>query len=188
MSQSRGSAAKGLRPNKRYIATHDSTGKSVYTESPDQIFNAVPDVGGMARSYAIDSFPANLKDDADIKAYRAEQGVASHTERSIVVKPGANLVVVDLEPGGMSMMHRTVSIDFSICVVGEIDHELDSGEKVRLLPGDHIIQRGTMHRWSNPSKDKPARFVACTIPCVPFDIAGKPLEEVHVPNPRSSKL
>lgn len=61
--------------------------------------------------------------------------MASFTERSIVVKPGANLVVVDLEPGGMSMMHRTVSIDFSICVIGEIDHELDSGEKVRLLPG-----------------------------------------------------
>lgn len=138
MAQSTGSAAKGLPSCKRYIATHDSGGKSVYAESPEQVFNAVPNVGGMARSYAIGSFPADLKDDADLKAYRSEQGVTSHKERSIVVKPGANLVVVDLEPGGVSMMHRTVSVDFSICVIGEIDHELDSGEKVRLHPGVSI--------------------------------------------------
>lgn len=144
MSQSIGSAAKGLRPCKRYIATHDSSGKSVYAESPEQVFNAVPDVGGMARSYAIGSLPANLKDEADIKAYRSEQGVTSYRERSIVVKPGANLVVVDLEPGGVSMMHRTVSVDFSICTIGEIDHELDSGEKVRLYPGVRVTGIGLM--------------------------------------------
>lgn len=53
---------------------------------------------------------------------------------------------------------------------------------------DHIIQRGTMHRWSNPSKTKPARFVACALPCVPFDIAGEKLKEMHVPNKPASKL
>lgn len=130
-----GSAASGLRPNKRYIATHDKDGKSVYAESPEQIFNAVPNVGGMARSYAVNSVPANLTNDADVQAYKSHDGPTSHTQRNIVVEPGANLVVVDLEPGGMSTMHRTVSIDFSICCVGEIDHELDSGEKVRLYPG-----------------------------------------------------
>jgi len=45
---------------------------------------------------------------------------------------------------------------------------------------DHIVQRGTMHRWSNPSKTQPARFVAVTLPCVPFDIAGEQLKEVHI--------
>ena len=32
----------------------------------------------------------------------------------------------------------------------------------------------------NASKIEPARFVAVTLPCVPFDIAGKMLEEVHL--------
>ena len=36
-------------------------------------------------------------------------------------------------------MHRTVSIDFSICIMGGIDHELDSGEKVCLRLGDYIV-------------------------------------------------
>ncbi|KAK5124569.1 hypothetical protein LTR85_001786 [Meristemomyces frigidus] len=188
MVQKIGSAAAGLRPCKRYITTHNSDGKSVYEASPGQVFNVAPNFGGMARSYAVDPVPANLTDDSDIKAYKAADGVTSYKRGEIVLpQPGPNLVVVDLEPGGVSMMHRTVSIDFSICCVGEIDHELDGGEKVRLYPGDHIVQRGTMHRWSNPSESQSARFVACTIPCVPFSIAGESLTEVHVPNKKLQK-
>lgn len=131
-----GAAVKGLKPCKRYIATHNEKGTSIYAESPEQIFNAVPGAGGLARSFAVGSVPADLTNDADIKAYRAEEGPTSYTRREIVPpQPGANLLVIDLEPGAMSAMHRTVSIDFSICVQGEIDHELDGGEKVRLHPG-----------------------------------------------------
>jgi hypothetical protein len=102
-----GTAVKGLKPCKRYIATHDKTGKSVYAESPEQVFNAAPGVGGVARSFAVDSVPANLTDDADIKAYRAEEGPTSYTRREIVPpQPGANLLVIDLAPGALSAMHR----------------------------------------------------------------------------------
>lgn len=136
MSQLVGSAVAGLKPCKRYIVTHDESGKSIYAESPEQIFNAVPNFGGCARSFSIGSVPASLTNDEDIKAYRAASGPTSYTRPEIVVpQPGANLLVIDLEPGGISAMHRTVSIDFSICVIGEIDHELDGGEKVRLYPG-----------------------------------------------------
>ena len=136
MSYMKGAGAAGLPANKRYIATHDASGKSVYAESPEQCFNGSPGVGGVARSFSVDSVPANLTNEADIKAYRAEEGPTSYTRREIVnPEPGANLLVIDLEPGAVSAMHRTVSIDFSICVLGEIDHELDGGEKVRLNPG-----------------------------------------------------
>ena len=126
-----GFAVSGLRPCKRYITTHDVNGKSVYADSPEQVFS-----GPMARSYSINSVPAVLEDERDVKSYKAETGVTSYRTPGIVPpQPGANLVVVDLAPGAESLMHRTVSIDFSICVVGEIDHELDGGEKIRLLPG-----------------------------------------------------
>lgn len=103
----------------------------------------------MARSYSLGSFPANLTDNADIKAYKSKTGPASYTDRSIVNKDGVNLMVIDLAPGGVSGMHRTVSVDFVVCVVGEIDHELDSGEKVRLYPGvsysiDHCTGKGEL--------------------------------------------
>jgi hypothetical protein len=130
------SGVDGLKPCKRYIATHNQAGKSVYAESPDQVYNRKsPEFGGMSRSYAVNSIPAKLADDADIKAYKADSGPASYAGTNIVVTPGANLVVVDLKPGACTGMHRTVSIDFSICVIGEIEHELDSGATVRLLPG-----------------------------------------------------
>lgn len=177
-----------LPPVKRYITTHDASGKSVHVDSTPQKYLLVGDVGGMARSYSVSSVPAHLEYDADMKAYLGNDGITSWTAPSIVTPSGANLLVVDLEPGGMSRMHQTVSIDFSVCVIGEIDHELDGGQKVRLRPGDHIVQRGTMHRWINVSKTEPARFIATTISCEPFDIAGKKLEEIHILDEPEEKL
>ncbi|ETI25860.1 hypothetical protein G647_02637 [Cladophialophora carrionii CBS 160.54] len=167
---------------KRYIATHDAHGKSVYFDSPPQQYYPVPGAGGLARSYSVATVPSKLENDEDLKAYLGKEGPASWTSPNIVTPGGANLLIVDLSPGGKSFMHQTVSIDFSVCVVGEIDHELDNGEKVRLRPGDHIVQRGTMHRWHNASSTAPARLVVTTLSCLPFDIAGKQLEEIHLPN------
>lgn len=137
MSYKKGAAAEGLPENKRYIATHSSDGKSVYLDSPPQRFNDAPGVGGVARSYSLASLPATIGDASDIKAYLSEDGPTSYTGRNIVsqLPTGANLLVIDLAPGAKSAMHRTVSVDFSICVMGEIEHELDGGEKVRLRPG-----------------------------------------------------
>lgn len=126
----------GLPAIKRHIATHDAAGTSVYVASPPpQQYIRLPGTGGFARSWSVGSVPAKLEGDADMKAYLAEDGATSWTNPAIVTPNGANALVVDLEPGGVSNMHRTVSIDFSICVIGEIVHELDGGEKVLLKPG-----------------------------------------------------
>ena len=77
--------ATTLHHNKRYIATHDSTGKSVYTEQKDQTFNLIPGLGGICRSYAIPSVPVVMKDDADLKAFWSNDGPSSHTKSDIVV-------------------------------------------------------------------------------------------------------
>ncbi|KIW04202.1 uncharacterized protein PV09_04510 [Verruconis gallopava] len=179
-----------LPPNRRHIATHNAEGKSVYVSSaPPQVY--VNTGGpGLAHSYSIAAVPVKMENDADLKAYLSEGQVNSQKSTHIVVPEtpetpnGANLLVVDLPPGAVSGMHRTLSIDFSICVIGTIIHELDSGEKVVLKPGDHIVQRGTMHKWHNASDTEPARFVAVTLPAVPFPLpgTGEMLREIHVPN------
>ncbi len=46
------------------------------------------------------------------------------------------------------LMHRTETIDYAICLEGEIDMVLDDSE-VRLKAGDAVVQRGTNHAWSN---------------------------------------
>lgn len=89
----------------------------------------------MARSYSANDLPADLTDDNDLKTFEGLTEATSHRRREIFIPNGANLNVVDIRPGGFSVMHQTSSVDFSICVLGTIDHELDSGQVVRLRPG-----------------------------------------------------
>jgi hypothetical protein len=132
-----------LPPNKRYILKHDSAGTSIIHSSPPQLYHGRAGVGGMARSFSTSSVPAVLEGDADVQSYLSEEGPTSHKGTSIVSTSdsgrGSNLLVVDVAPGGQSQMHRTVSIDYSICVIGHIRMELDSGEFIDLYPGVSIF-------------------------------------------------
>jgi quercetin dioxygenase-like cupin family protein len=64
-------------------------------------------------------------------------------------------------------MHRTETLDYSICLKGECDLELDDGRKVPMKAGDICVQRGTMHAWvakgSEPAvfRVRPDRRRAC---------------------------
>ncbi|KAH8801358.1 hypothetical protein F5884DRAFT_862057 [Xylogone sp. PMI_703] len=177
-----------LPPVKTHIASFDANGKSIYISSPPQQYFVYPNVAGVSRSYSVESIPAKLAKEGDAKGYLSNDGPTSWTLPHIASREGANLFVTDILPGAVSQMHRTVSLDFAICIAGELDHELDSGERVRLNPGDHIIQRGTFHRWINPSKTEPARFIATTLACEPFEIGGKMLQEEYLPDEPTEKL
>ena len=52
------------------------------------------------------------------------------------------------EPGVAARWHRTDSVDYAICLSGEMWMQLDK-EEVHLKAGDVVIQRGTMHNWVN---------------------------------------
>jgi hypothetical protein len=52
------------------------------------------------------------------------------------------------EPEGAGM-HTTDSLDYGICVDGEIWLELDDGAEVQVTPGSLVVQRGTRHGWRN---------------------------------------
>ena len=53
--------------------------------------------------------------------------------------------------------HKTESLDYAICLEGEIYAMMDEGETL-MRPGDILIQRATNHAWSNRS-DKPCRMI-----------------------------
>lgn len=55
------------------------------------------------------------------------------------------------------LMHRTETIDYGICVQGEVWLIMDKDE-VLVRTGDIVIQRGTNHAWSNRS-GQPCRMV-----------------------------
>ena len=48
------------------------------------------------------------------------------------------------------LMHRTETVDYAICLQGEIYLVLDDSE-VLMKTGDTCVQRGTNHAWSNRS-------------------------------------
>lgn len=58
------------------------------------------------------------------------------------------------EPEGDGM-HTTDTIDYAICLEGELWLRLDNDAEVALQPGSCVVQLGTRHAWENRS-DKPA--------------------------------
>lgn len=48
-------------------------------------------------------------------------------------------------------MHRTQSLDYFFVHEGELELELDSGEKRIVKAGEVVIQREAWHRWTNHS-------------------------------------
>ena len=74
------------------------------------------------------------------------------TERPLVTPPdpgGTIIRIVDLEPGSVSPMHRTESVDYGIVLEGEVQLVLDDGSATALGRGDVVVQRGTDHAWEN---------------------------------------
>jgi mannose-6-phosphate isomerase-like protein (cupin superfamily) len=56
------------------------------------------------------------------------------------------------KPGRHPLMHRTESIDYGIVLSGEIVMLLDDSE-VLLKTGDVVVQRGTVHAWTNRTRE-----------------------------------
>jgi hypothetical protein len=52
-------------------------------------------------------------------------------------------------------MHTTDTVDYAICLEGELCLELDDGAEVTLTPGTCVVQLGTRHAWKNKA-DQPA--------------------------------
>lgn len=107
----------------------------MYAPEAKKIRFDVPNGLQAGRTYAVSTMPVKLGGEADLKAWNSDDSPSSHKASGIVIPNGANFSVVDLSPGGSSQMHQTVSLDLSICVIGTIKHELDSGEIVTLNPG-----------------------------------------------------
>ncbi|KIW87173.1 uncharacterized protein Z519_12284 [Cladophialophora bantiana CBS 173.52] len=173
----------GMRQCARYITKHADDGTSVFGDSPDLLYR---DRGGYAitRNYAATSVPMHIENETDCQAYlssdRSQEASYVHAGQRVTVSNGLNFLTVDLGPGAQTPMHRTISVDFVTVIEGRVELLLDSGESQVLESGDAIIQRATMHRWKNPSSDKPARFVAVVIDMRAHEVNGKLLEQEYL--------
>ncbi len=79
---------------------------------------------------------------------------------------GSRFTMMEFQPGNEAHLHRTDTVDYVICVEGEIDMFLDETRFITMKAGDVLIQRGTDHAWANRS-DKPCRLAVVLLDALP---------------------
>ena len=111
-------------------------------------------------------FPADNADERD----GAAREVATTDPNGTVFRIGV------YHPGVAPRNHRTESIDYAIVLSGEIDMEID-GATVHLRAGDVLVQRGTIHNWTNPGSE-PCVVAFVLVAAKPVTAGGKVLNAV----------
>ncbi|OJJ50268.1 hypothetical protein ASPZODRAFT_13354 [Penicilliopsis zonata CBS 506.65] len=164
----------------RYITTHDPDGQAIFL-SHSQIPDYIPskpagEDGDIALLYTTISHPVSIDDEADVAIYDD----FLHTPPGLTIQQGTVLRLIDLRPGKVTPMHRTVSLDYGVVLEGEVDLILDSGQSRRLRRGDVSIQRGTAHSFRNRSEVDWARLLFVFLPMDQLVIKEKAMaEEVY---------
>ena len=144
---------------RRVVTGHDKNGKArvIIDELSD---NVISRRAGQQSTviWATDQTPPNLEALNDL----------SPDVKSTTVANGTVFRVSRFEPGVAPRNHRTASMDYAVVLSGQIDMELDDGEVVNLRAGNVLVQRGTVHNWTNPG----------TEPCIiAFVLMACPLPE-----------
>ncbi|KUJ14264.1 uncharacterized protein LY89DRAFT_686764 [Mollisia scopiformis] len=171
----------------RFITDHDSSGKAIFSEEiPSALdWQTLPDGAKFCLGYCTNTFPVSLNSNEDVSTYRHYQ----ENLPGITIPGGTVLRIVDMLPGALSPMHRTVSLDYGVVLEGEVELVLDSGETKLMRRGDVAVQRGTNHAWRNASQEKLARMLYVLQEAAPIEIGGKKLDEDYggIPGVRPSK-
>lgn len=165
-----------LPPIQRLVTTHNEKGEAIFSDAldPENQRKFLPEGdAAFALGYLTRGFPVELSDDADIETFKPYL----QNPPGIIVSDGTVLRFVDMAPGHVSPMHRTVSLDYGVVIEGDIELILDSGEKRPMKRGDIAIQRGTNHAWRNTSSTSWARMMYILQPAKPISIGGKALGE-----------
>ena len=154
-------------PN-RYTTENDADGNSFFsTRLPESLEVGSELGGGLQRlGYQTEKSPVSLSNNRDLERYKT----VLQTQGPLVAPGGgSNVWYNDIPPGAESSpMHRTVSLDIIIQVIGEVELTLSNEETRTIKPGDMVIQRSTLHKWRNPSKTEWARMVAIVSECQPY--------------------
>jgi quercetin dioxygenase-like cupin family protein len=149
---------------RRVVTGHDDSGRAVI--SIDEISTNVISRRPQHQSCVIwstGSFPSDNSTARD----GGLRPVASTDPEGSVFR------IVEYAPGVAPRNHRTESIDYAVVMAGEIDMDID-GATVRLRQGDVLVQRGTIHNWTNRGT-KPCVIAFVLIAAKPVERAGRVL-------------
>lgn len=149
---------------RRVVTGHDAQGRAKVLID-EQVSNVISSRPGANSSviWSSEELPVNNDGDADPSRKKIETTI-----------PGGSVFrVVRFGPGVSPRNHRTDSIDYAVVISGEIHMELDIGS-VHLKAGDVLVQRGTIHNWTNPGRE-PCVIAFVLVAAKPVERAGKVL-------------
>ncbi|KAL7619417.1 hypothetical protein AAE478_009956 [Parahypoxylon ruwenzoriense] len=169
----------------RYITTHDADGKPTFETGVKEAvdFERTPMGGDLFLTYSGTEFPVAISHDSDLNTYKEH---CIKKPESFMIPGGFISRYIDYHPGAPPLWHRTTTLDFGVVVEGQIQLELEGGEKricksllfqYLLKKGDVAVQRGTNHAWSNPSKTEFARVFYVALDAKPAVVNGQELGE-----------
>jgi quercetin dioxygenase-like cupin family protein len=148
---------------RRVVTGHDITGVAVVT-GDHQLFRRETPLAGLrgVDIWRTSGLPA-------INDWAADDAVQPVVDGQRIL-----LRTVELAPGASAGMHRTLTLDYGVVLSGQCELQLDGGERVELVSGDVVIQRGTLHAWSNPNPD-PCSLLFVLIDAVAVKIGQREL-------------
>ncbi|KAF7985347.1 hypothetical protein HWV62_6561 [Athelia sp. TMB] len=166
------STATPLPDLRRVVTAHNEQGVSVIQSDTTFPMETTPVPGvKVAGSWITTETPSK---DNNLSA--SEDGTSRTLEGHKLTQPnGTTLRYTDLAPGAITPMHRTPSIDFNILVQGEIILILKDGSETHLkVPGEAVVQKGTLHAWKNPGTTW-ARMGSVLVDAEPAVVNGESL-------------
>jgi quercetin dioxygenase-like cupin family protein len=143
---------------RRVVTAHDADGKAVIWLDGDAANHKFPtDKITSTLLWSTDRTPTDLL---------ATEDEGARILGSAPPPNGSRFTMMQFFPGNDGHMHRTDTVDYVICLSGEIDMVVDDGKSVTLRAGDVVIQRGTNHAWINRSTE-PCRLAVVLIDALP---------------------
>ena len=151
------------------VTGHNKAGKAIFSSDEFLQPQVIP-TGDAAMStiWTTKTVPADSNDETNGRLRDA----------GTTLKGGSVIRIVDMLPGASSPMHRSNSIDYGIVLSGKIELELDDKQFKTIEPHGIIVQRGTIHKWRNPSETEICRMLFVLIEAKPFELNGQSLPEV----------
>ena len=143
---------------RRIVTKHDASGKATIWIDADATNHKFPNERiSSTLMWSTDHTPTRIFSDED------------EGDRILGSAPppcGSRFTMMEFQPGNEATSHRTDTVDYVICLSGEIDMFVDESQFVTLRAGEVLIQRGTNHAWANRS-DKPCRLAVILLDALP---------------------
>jgi quercetin dioxygenase-like cupin family protein len=165
MAEKNSTPVSSLPPLRRIVTGHDANGVT------QVLFDGVPTNSKVAPTgnvstliWSTDECPADIAVGDKIEDYGARiLGTAPP-------KRGTRFAVIDFAPHSEGAIHRTESLDYIICLAGEVEMQMDRSV-VKMKAGDVMVQRGTHHGWHNRT-DTTARLAFVLMDAKPIGIGN----------------